>query len=74
MSKFRKVAAVPIKMPKLDLSAAGLAKLFQGNETEDIFVSPQHEYTKELLRAIPQPDPLGRDERKKERLASKKIS
>jgi hypothetical protein len=36
MSKFRKVAAVPIK-PKLDLSAAGLAKLFQGNETEDIF-------------------------------------
>lgn len=37
MSKFRKVAAVPIKMPKLDLSAAGLAKLFQGNETEDIF-------------------------------------
>jgi hypothetical protein len=24
-------------MPKLDLSAAGLAKLFQGNETEDIF-------------------------------------
>ena len=30
--------------------------------------------TKELLRAIPQPDPLGRDERKKERLASKKIS
>jgi hypothetical protein len=37
MSKFRKVAAVPIKMPKLDLSAAGLAKLFQGNETEDVF-------------------------------------
>lgn len=38
MSKFRKVAAVPIKMPKLDLSAAGLAKLFQGNQTaEDVF-------------------------------------
>jgi len=37
MSKFRKIAAVPIKMPKLDLSAAGLAKLFQGDQTEDIF-------------------------------------
>jgi peptide/nickel transport system ATP-binding protein/oligopeptide transport system ATP-binding protein len=49
-------------------------ELVEINETEDIFVSPQHEYTKELLRAIPQPDPLGRDERKKERLASKKIS
>lgn len=37
MSKFRKIAAVPLKMPKLDLSAAGLAKLFQGDQTEDIF-------------------------------------
>ena len=49
-------------------------ELVEINETEDIFASPQHEYTKELLRAIPQPDPLGRDKRKKERLASKKIS
>lgn len=37
MSKFRKIAAVPLKMPKLDFSAAGLAKLFQGDQTEDVF-------------------------------------
>jgi ABC-type oligopeptide transport system ATPase subunit len=48
-------------------------ELVEINDTEDIFITPQHEYTKELLRAIPQPDPIGRDERKKERLASNKI-
>ena len=48
-------------------------ELVEINDTKDIFITPQHEYTKELLRAIPQPDPIGRDERKKERLASNKI-
>lgn len=37
MSKFRKLAAVPLKMPKLDFSAAGLAKLFEQDQTEDVF-------------------------------------
>jgi ABC-type oligopeptide transport system ATPase subunit len=30
-----------------------------------------HSYTKELLRAIPEPDPEGREERKKKRLSIK---
>ena len=44
-------------------------ELVEINKTNDIFDKPSHDYTKELLRAIPQPDPTGRDERKKERLS-----
>ena len=43
-------------------------ELVEINETRDIFSNPNHDYTKELLRAIPQPDPKGRDKRKEERL------
>ncbi len=42
-------------------------ELVEIKDTGDIFDSPEHDYTKELLRAIPQPDPFGRDERKKSR-------
>ena len=44
-------------------------ELVEINKTDDIFDKPSHDYTKELLRAIPQPDPAGREERKKERLS-----
>ena len=40
-------------------------ELVEINKTDDIFDKPSHDYTKELLRAIPQPDPTGREERKK---------
>jgi ABC-type oligopeptide transport system ATPase subunit len=46
-------------------------ELVEINKTDDIFDKPSHEYTKELLRAIPQPNPIGREERKKERLSIK---
>ena len=46
-------------------------ELVEINKTDDIFDKPSHDYTKELLRAIPQPDPAGREERKKERLSIK---
>ena len=46
-------------------------ELVEINKTNDIFDKPSHDYTKELLRAIPQPDPTGREERKKERLSIK---
>ena len=45
-------------------------ELVEINDTDEIFDSPKHDYTKELLRAIPQPDPSGREERKKSRLGS----
>jgi ABC-type oligopeptide transport system ATPase subunit len=47
-------------------------ELVEINKTDSIFSNPKHKYTKELLRAIPQPNPEGRDERKKERQLSKK--
>lgn len=43
-------------------------KLVEIKDTVQIFDNPQHDYTKELLRAIPQPDPRGREERKAQRL------
>jgi len=43
-------------------------KLVEINRTDDIFSKPENDYTKELLRAIPQPDPRGRKERKAARL------
>ena len=43
-------------------------ELVEIHETSNIFNNPQHNYTKELLRAIPQPDPQGREERKIDRL------
>ena len=48
-----------------------LGELVEINKTSDIFNNPMHSYTKELLRAIPEPDPVGREERKKKRLSSK---
>ena len=45
-----------------------LGELVEINETGQIFSDPQHDYTKELLRAIPEPDPFGREERKRKRL------
>ena len=43
-------------------------QLVEIQETKKIFNTPDHDYTKELLRAIPQPDPKGRNKRKVERL------
>ncbi len=46
-------------------------ELVEINKTDDIFDKPSHDYTRELLRAIPQPNPTGREQRKKERLGVK---
>ncbi len=51
-----------------------LGEIVEYNEVNEIFNNPQHEYTKTLLTAIPQPNPKGREERKKERLDSKKYN
>ena len=44
-----------------------LGEIVELNTTNQIFNSPQHQYTKTLLAAIPQPNPAGRDERIKKR-------
>ena len=43
-------------------------ELVEIQDTNQIFNHPKHDYTKELLRAIPQPHPKGREERKVQRL------
>ena len=44
-----------------------LGEIVEFNSTEQIFNQPEHKYTKTLLAAIPQPNPLGREERIKKR-------
>ena len=44
-----------------------LGNLVEINNTSEIFSNPQDEYTKTLLKAIPEPNPEGREERKAQR-------
>jgi len=44
-----------------------IGDLVESNNIDAIFNNPQHDYTKELLSAIPIPNPKGRDARKKSR-------
>ena len=46
-----------------------LGELVEINDSNEIFSNPQHNYTQELLRAIPEPNPVGREGRKKKRLS-----
>ncbi len=46
-----------------------LGELVEIGDTQEIFNNPQHEYTQTLLKAIPEPDPKGREERKAKRLS-----
>ena len=45
-----------------------VGNLVESGDSDAIFSNPQHNYTKKLLSAIPQPNPEGREERKIERL------
>jgi ATPase components of various ABC-type transport systems, contain duplicated ATPase len=47
-----------------------LGDLVESGDSETIFAKPQHDYTKKLLKAIPIPNPQGREERKKERISN----
>ena len=44
-----------------------LGNLVEINNTSEIFTDPQDDYTKTLLKAIPEPNPEGREERKSKR-------
>ena len=47
-----------------------LGELVEINNTKEIFNNPAHKYTQTLLKAIPEPNPEGREERKIKRLSS----
>jgi len=61
-----------VKHISTQIAVMYLGELVEFGDTEEIFSNPQHDYTKTLLAAIPQPDPQGRDERKNERLQLEK--
>ena len=50
-----------------DIGVMYLGEIVELNTTEQIFNHPEHQYTKTLLAAIPQPNPDGREERIKKR-------
>ena len=60
-----------VKHISTDIGVMYMGELVEFDSTSEIFSNPKHDYTKKLLTAIPQPDPTGRDERKKERLKIK---
>ena len=47
-----------------------LGDLVEFSPVDTIFSNPQHDYTKQLLSAIPHPDPKGREKRKQDRIKS----
>ena len=53
--------------PNINPYAFGSTLVEFGN-TEEIFSTPKHNYTKNLLTSIPYPDPKGREKRKSDRL------
>ena len=61
-----------VKHISTQIAVMYVGELVEFGDTEEIFSNPQHDYTKTLLAAIPQPDPQGRDERKNERLQLEK--
>ena len=51
-----------------------LGEIVEFDEVNKIFDKPEHDYTKTLLTSIPQPNPTGREERKKDRLKVNKYN
>ena len=50
-----------------DIGVMYLGEIVELNSTKKIFSNPQHQYTRTLHAAIPQPDPFGREDRIKKR-------
>ena len=57
-----------VKHISTDIGVMYLGNLVEFGTTDEIFSNPQHDYTRTLLSAIPQPNPKGREQRKKNRL------
>ena len=60
-----------VKHISTNIGVMYLGNLVESGDSETIFKDPQHNYTKKLLKAIPIPDPDGREKRKQERLHTK---
>ena len=63
-----------VKHISTDIAVMYLGKVVEYGSTENVFSSPEHDYTKTLLQSIPNPDPKGREERKEQRLKLERFS
>ena len=59
-----------VKHISSEIGVMYLGNLVESGSSDTIFKNPQHSYTKKLLKAIPVPNPNGREQRKKERLSN----
>ncbi len=59
-----------VKHISSEIGVMYLGNLVESGPSDTIFKNPQHSYTKKLLKAIPVPNPNGREQRKKERLSN----
>jgi len=63
-----------VKHISTEIAVMYLGEVVEYGSTDTVFNDPQHSYTKTLLDSIPHPDPIGREERKKERLKLERFS
>jgi ABC-type oligopeptide transport system ATPase subunit len=63
-----------VKHISTEIAVMYLGEVVEYGNTETVFSDPQHNYTKTLLESIPHPDPVGREERKEERLKLERFS
>ncbi len=63
-----------VKHISTEIAVMYLGKVVEYGDTESVFANPQHNYTKTLLQSIPHSDPIGRKERKEQRLKLERFS
>ena len=63
-----------VKHISTEIAVMYLGEVVEHGDTESVFSNPQHDYTKTLLQSIPHSDPIGRKERKEQRLKLERFS
>jgi len=63
-----------VKHISTEIAVMYLGEVVEHGSTESVFSNPQHDYTKTLLQSIPHSDPIGRKERKEQRLKLERFS
>ena len=63
-----------VKHISTEISVMYLGEVVEYGDTNSVFSNPQHDYTKTLLQSIPHSNPIGRKERKEQRLKLEKFS
>jgi len=63
-----------VKHISTEIAVMYLGEVVEYGDTNSVFSNPQHDYTKTLLQSIPHSDPIGRKERKEQRLKLERFS